>query len=88
MLEVLRSRAHVILVSRECILNDPAISLALPTFDDTGSLGSPPRQLVYPLGPPWMTASRFLGGNKEGKLNPTTLSSLLLFRVFLSFLFS
>ena len=42
-------RAHVILVLRECIWNAPAVSLVLPAFDDTGSLGSPPRQVVYPL---------------------------------------
>ena len=42
------SRARVILVLRECIWNAPAVSLVLPVFDDTGSLGSPPRQLVSP----------------------------------------
>ena len=40
------ARACVILVLRECILNAPTVSLVLPTFDDTGSLGSP-RQVVY-----------------------------------------
>ena len=35
-----------------------------------------------------MTASRFLEGNMEAELKPTTFSSLLPFRVFLSFLFS
>ena len=34
-----------------------------------------------------VTASLFLAGNREAELNPTTFSSLLLFRVFLSFLF-
>ena len=43
----LRGSALVILVLRECILNAPAIALVLPTFDDAGSLGSPPRQAVY-----------------------------------------
>ena len=41
------ARARVILVLRECIWNASAVSLVLPTFDDTGSLGSPPRQVVY-----------------------------------------
>ena len=39
---------RVILVLRECIWNAPAVSLVLPAFDDIGSLGSPPRQVVYP----------------------------------------
>ena len=43
------ARARVVLVLREYIWNAPAFSLALPTFDDTGSLSSPPRQMVYPL---------------------------------------
>ena len=38
--------------------------------------------------PPWVTASHFLVGNTEAELKPTTISSLLLFRDFLSFLFS
>ena len=42
-------RVHVILVLCECIWNEPAVSLVLPTFDDTGSLGSP-RRVVYPRG--------------------------------------
>ena len=42
-------RARVILVLRERIWNAPAVSLVLPAFNDTGSMGSPPRQLVYPL---------------------------------------
>ena len=44
------SRVCVILVLHEYILNAPAISLVLPTFDNTGSLGFPPRQVVYPPG--------------------------------------
>ena len=85
------ARARVILVLHECIWNTPAVLLVLPTFDDTGSLGSPPRQMVLPPGsmiPPWLTASRFLAGNREANLKPTTFSSLLLFRVFMSFLSS
>ena len=71
--------------------NAPAISLVLPAFDDIGSLGSPSRQVFYPSGsrvPPWMTASCFLAENREVYLKPITFSSLLLFRVFMSFLFS
>ena len=80
-----------IVVLRECIWNAPAVSLDLPAFDDTGSLGSPTRQVVYPpdsMVPPWVTASHFLAGNREAELKPATFSSLLLFLVFLSFLFS
>ena len=65
--------------------------IVLPTFDDTGSLGSPPRQDLYPPGtmvPSWVTASPFLAGNREDELKPTTFSLLLLFRVFISSLFS
>ena len=36
--------ARVILVLRDCIWNAPAASFFIPAFDDTGSLGSPPRQ--------------------------------------------
>ena len=82
--------ARVILVVRECIWNAPAVSFVLPACDFTGSLGSP-RQMVYPPGsivPPCVTASRFLVGNREAELKPTIFSSVLLFRVFLSFLFS
>ena len=43
-----RGYARVILILRECIWNAPLVSLFLPTFDDTGSMGSPPRQVVYP----------------------------------------
>ena len=38
--------------------------------------------------PPWVTVSRLLAGNREAELKPITFSSLLLFRDFLSFLFS
>ena len=82
---------RVIQVLRECIRNAPAVSLVLPAFGHTGSLGSPPRQVVYPPGsmvPPRVTASPFLAGNREAELKHTTFSLLLLFRVFLSFLFS
>ena len=84
------ARARVIVVLRECIWNAPTVSLVLPALDDTSSLGSPPRQDVYPPGsmvPPWLTASRFLAGTREAELKPTTFSSILLFHLFLSFLF-
>ena len=61
------TRGRVILVLRECIWNAPAVPLVLPTFDDTVSLGSPPRHVVYPPGSmvsPWVTASLFLAGNR------------------------
>ena len=76
---------------RECIWNELAVSLVLPTFNDTGSLGFPLRQVVYSPGSmvlPWVNALHFLEGNREVELKPTTFSSLILFRVFLSFLFS
>ena len=85
------ARSLVILVLHECIWNVPAVSLVLPVFDNTGSLASLPRQAVYPSGsmvPPWVPASCFLAGNREAELRPTTISSLFLFHVFLSFLFS
>ena len=85
------ARALVILALREFIWDAPEVSLVLPVFDDTGSLSSPPRRVVYPPGqivPPWVTAPRFLAGNREAELKPTPFSSLLLFRDFLSFLFS
>ena len=44
----------------------------------------PPGYMV----PPWMTASRFLAGNTEAELNPTSFSSLLFLRDFIFFLFS
>ena len=59
------------------------------TFDDTGSLDSPESQVVYLPGstvPSWATTSRFLAGNREAELKPTTFF-LLCFRVFLYFLF-
>ena len=50
LLGVERARARVILVLRENIWNAPAVSLIFPAFDDTGSLGFHPRQMVYPRG--------------------------------------
>ena len=85
------ARALVILVLRECIWNASKVSLVLLVFDVTGSLGSPLRQVVYPpisMVPPWVTASRLLAENRETELKPTTFSSLLVFCIFLSFLFS
>ena len=43
-------RAHVIFVLRECIWTAPLVSLLLPAFNDTGSLGYPQFRLVYPIG--------------------------------------
>ena len=43
-------RARVILVLRQCILDEHAVLLVLPAFDDTGSLASPPRRVVYSRG--------------------------------------
>ena len=40
----------VILLLRECIWKAATVSLVIPVFDDTGSLGSPPRQVFYPPG--------------------------------------
>ena len=71
---------HVILVVRECIWNMLVVLLELPTLDDIGSLG-------YPSGFSLVAASRFLVGNREDKLKPTTFTSFLLFNVFVSFLF-
>ena len=44
------ARARVIFVLRESIWNAPAVSLVLPAFDYSVSLGSPPRQVVYHSG--------------------------------------
>ena len=55
----------------------PAVSLVLPTFEDTGNLGSPPRMVVYPAGSMvllWVIASRFLVGNREVELKVTTFN--------------
>ena len=71
MLDGMSACARVFLVLRECILNVPAVSHLLPTFNYTGSLGSPPRQVVYSssyMVLPWVTASRFLQGNREVEL--------------------
>ena len=43
-------RARVILVLRECIWNASTVSLVLPAFDDTGSLGFHPRGVGNPSG--------------------------------------
>ena len=81
------ARARVISVLCECIWNAPAVVLLLPAFDDSGSLGSPPRRVVYTRGSTLSDCPSFLAGNKEAELKPTP-SSLLLFRYFLFFLFS
>ena len=65
--------------ARGVVLRDAtAVSLAVPTFDDTGSLGSPPRHVLYPpcsMVLPWVSASCFFAGNSEAdELKPTTFS--------------
>ena len=55
----------------------------LPSFSSTSGFYPP-----GPMVPTWVTASRFFVGNREAEPNLTTFSSLLLFHVFLSFLFS
>ena len=47
MLEGQGSPACVILVLHESNWNVPVVLLFLPAFNDTGSLGSPPHQVVY-----------------------------------------
>ena len=47
LLEDQGGHVHVILALRKCIWNTPMFSLAFPAFDGTGSLGSPPRLVVY-----------------------------------------
>ena len=50
------AHARAILVLRECFWNVPEVSLVIPAFDSSGSLGSPPRQGVYHPGSmvlPW-----------------------------------
>ena len=44
------ARARVILALHECIWNTVVVSLVLPAFDYTGSLGHSPRRRVYPRG--------------------------------------
>ena len=80
-------RGRVILVVRECIWDALGVLLFLPTFDGTGSLKYPLRWVVYPpMGSTLRPASRFLVGNREAELKPTSFSSLRLFSVIL-FLF-
>ena len=62
-----QAHARVIPILREYIWNAPAVLLFLPTVDDIGSLSFPPRRI-----PRWVTASRFLAGNREAELKPTT----------------
>ena len=55
LLEGRGTRARVIIVLRKGIWNAPLVSLFLPTFDDTGSMGSPPRRVSIPLVPFWVS---------------------------------
>ena len=66
------ARARVIHVLHE------AVSLLLPAFDDTGSLGYLFAGWSIPLVPPWVSTSCFHPGNRVAELRPTTFSSLLL----------
>ena len=49
LLEGQMAHAHVIFVLCECIWNARMVSLVLPAFDSTSSLGPPPHQFVFPL---------------------------------------
>ena len=63
--------------------------LLLPEFDYTGSLGFlRVRWSLSPFVLPWVTTSRFLMQNRETELKLITFTSLLLFRLFSSSLFS
>ena len=42
--------AFVLFLFYANVSNAPAVSLVVPAFDDTGSLGDPPCWLVYPHG--------------------------------------
>ena len=70
----------VILVLRECIWSALVGLLGLPTFGDTGSLSYQSHWMAYsPLDSTLVPASRFLTGNRESELKPTTFSSLHLY---------
>ena len=87
MLGFLGAYAHIFLVLCECIWYASAILLVLPTFDDTGSWGSLPHEVVYPpdsMVRPWVTASHFLVGNKEAELKPTTFLCFLVLPLILT----
>ena len=58
--------ARVILVLCECMWNAPAVSLVLPPFDDTVSLGYHRRWVVYSRGfhPGWLLPVSFRGIGK------------------------
>ena len=69
-------RDRVIPVVHECVWNELVVLLDLPAFYYTGSLGYPPRWVVYhPSGSTLLRASRFLPGIREVELKPTTFSS-------------
>ena len=60
--------ARFVIVLLGCIWNAPTVSLVLPAFDDTGSLGFPPRRVFYrPSISTLVTASRFLADNRKSK---------------------
>ena len=59
------SRNRVIFVLSECIWNAPAVSLVLPSFDGTSSLGFLPHRMVHPRGSTLGDCLPFPNGNKE-----------------------
>ena len=68
----------VIFVLRECTWNASAVSLVLPATNDTVFPDYPPRRMVYHTSvSSLVTVSRFLRGNREAELKPTTFSSFL-----------
>ena len=87
--EGFRVRDCVILDLRKCIWNALLVLLGVATFEDIGSLGYLPRLVTYhPSSSTLVIASRFLTGNREAELKPTTFSSFLLLSVFVSLFFS
>ena len=81
----------IILVLYECTWNSPAVSLILQAFENTGSLGSPPHQVVYPClnGSSLGDCFPLHCWNREAelKVKTTTFSSLLLLSLSLSLSF-
>ena len=56
------AHARAILVLCEYIWKVPAVSLVLPAYDDTGSLGFLRRQVVYTTGSTLVDSPSFLTG--------------------------
>ena len=83
---VLGSRARAIIVLLECIWNVPAVSLVPQPLTIPSPWVLLRVRWFITLVPKWVTVSRFLAGNRDVELTLITFSSLLIFRVFLSFL--